>query len=1018
MLPLTQSLMSFRSPARVLRAALHFALAVVLSAAPAVRAADSVTTATAATGTIQGRVLSPVTQEYLRNVEVTIPGTRLATFTGDDGFYTFTQVPAGPRDVTVSYTGYDSATARVNVSPSTIATRDFELVATGSRPAAAASPTAPGTSAGPIKLMEFVVSSEREGNAKAIMEQRAALNVKNVIAADNFGDITGGNVGEFIKYIPGVVIDYNQSDARAVRIGGLDPKYVGVSVDGMRMASAQGAAFGGDSRQFEFEQSSINSVEAIEVNKTLTARMDADSPAGAINFRSKSAFDRKGREITAQFSLTANEYQMTLRRVPSPTNELRRVVFPGGNFSYAEVFGGRLGVQLNVGGSTMYGEQEQITHAYDFSNVATGPRITGLTFKDAPKVIERASLGATFDYKITPRLIASLRVTGSHLSDEFYARNLQFTANIAQIDPASTLTKIIANSTANANTRLNASSNHRNKRNATLTYVGKLEYTRGDLTLTAGGGYSRSRTHYEDLRDGYFQTSTLSLTRMSWMAERTNTNSTEWTMTQLAGRPWGDIANWGRDDPNANNMVSTARGGHSQVFAGNLDAKKTFNVAGLPVQVLTGVKSRLTTFDITWGGTQNWTFVGPRGIQNDPTTLVIDESRHPYDPKRGGNVTQQNFPWPDTIAMATLFRTNPEQFVPNTVGNFTNAFTTPRSVKEQIDAGYAEANTRWNQLRFNLGARYERTRTVGRTFDILPAAVVRAAGFTAGTIPYVIHQYRNGVRPSTYGSYDNLFLSGGAKYSFSRNLVFQVAASQSIGRPNYDSLAGVISVNDTTQRVTLPNPNLKPETSDKFFVSAQYYIEPAGTITVSAYKLVVENMGTISSPVTADEAGYADDTEYTGYSFFRAANATDTRRIQGIDAEYSQQLTFLPGFWRGFSVFGSISHTVPDVQIVDIVSKSANGGLRFGNHRFNSQLRFTWTAARLTSITAARTQWERERLMFDFSGGYKINRTYELTFSCRNVFNQALESYFNVPGTIAYKDNFGAVWTAGIRGRF
>ena len=482
-------------------------------------------------------MLSPVTQKYLRNVEVTIPGTRLATFTGDDGFYKLTQVPAGPRDVTVSYTGYDSATARVNVSPGTIATRDFELVATGSRPAASPSTTAPGSPAGPIKLTEFIVSTEREGNAKAIMEQRAALNVKNVIAADIFGDITGGNVGEFIKYLPAVVIDYNRSDAPAVRIGGLDPKYVGVSVDGMRMASAQDAAFGGDSRQFEFEQSSINSVEAIEVNKTPTARMDADSPAGAINFRSKSAFDRKGREITAQFSLTANENQMTLRRVPSPTNELRRVVFPGGNFSYADVFGGRLGVQLNVGGSTMYGEQEQITHAFDFSNVATGPRITGLTFKDAPKVIECASLGATFDYKITPRLIASLRVTGSHLSDEFYARNLLLTANIAQIDPASTLTKIIANSTANANPRLNVSSNHRNKRNATLTYVGKLEYTRGDLTLTAGGGYSRSRTHYEDLRDGYFQTSTLSLTRMSWVAERTTTDSTEWTVTQLSGRP-------------------------------------------------------------------------------------------------------------------------------------------------------------------------------------------------------------------------------------------------------------------------------------------------------------------------------------------------------------------------------------------------------------------------------------------------------------------------------------------------
>jgi iron complex outermembrane receptor protein len=961
------------------------------------------------TGTIRGRVLSPATQEYLRNVEVSVVGTNLSAYTGEDGFYTLTNVPVGEVEVSTTYTGYETASARVNLTAGAIASRDFELAPAGFRPA---------KDSGIVTLGQVVVSSEREGNAKAIMDQRAALNVKSVIASDNFGDITNGNIGEFIKYMPGVVIDYNQSDARAVRIGGLDPKYVGVSVDGMRMASAQGAAFGADSRQFEFEQASINSVDAIELNKTLTARMDADSPAGAINLRSRSAFDRKGREVVAQFTVSANEYRMTLAKVPTPTNALRRVVYPGGLLSYTDVFGGRFGVQLNVGTSSIYGEQEQITHAYDFSNAARGPMITGMTFKDAPKVIERASLGANFDYKINPFLIASLRITGSHLSDEFVARNLQFTANIAQIDPSSTLTRVIANPTANANTRLETSGNHRQKRNATITYVGKLEYQRGDLTLTAGGGYSRSATHYEDLRNGYFQSISLRLTRMGWMAERANTNSTEWTLTQLAGRPWGDIANWGRDDPNPNNMISTARGGQSQVFSGNLDAKRTFNIAGLPVQFLAGAKARLTTFAIRWGGTQRWTFVGPRGSQTDPTTVMIDESRHPYDPKRGGNFTQQNFPWPDSNAMATYFETNPGQFVPDTVANFTNAFTTPRSVKEQVDAGYLETNTRWRKLRFNLGARFERTRTIGRTYDILPAAAVRAAGYTAGTIPFVIYQYRNGVRPSTYGSYDNTFFSGGVKYSFSRNLVFQAAASQSIGRPNYDSLAGVIAVNEALQRVTLPNPNLKPETSDKYFVSAQYYIEPAGTLAISAYTLIVENMGTANEAVSAAEAGYADDSEYVGYTFLRAANFPGRRRIKGIDLEYSQQLTFLPGLWRGFSIFGSVSHTVPDQQIVDIMSKSANGGLRYGNHLFNAQVRFTWTAARLTSITAARTQWERERLMFDFSGGYKFNRTYELTLSCRNVFNQALESYFNVPGTIAYKDNFGAVWTLGVRGRF
>ena len=56
--------------------------------------------------------------------------------------------------------------------------------------------------------------------------------------------------------------------------------------------------------------------------------------------------------------------------------------------------------------------------------------------------------------------------------------------------------------------------------------------------------------------------------------------------------------------------------------------------------------------------------------------------------------------------------------------------------------------------------------------------------------------------------------------------------------------------------------------------------------------------------------------------------------------------------------------------------------------------------------------------MFDYSGGFKLNRTYELTLSCRNIFNQALEAYADAPGTIVYKDNFGAVWTLGLRGRF
>ena len=88
-----------------------------------------------ASGTIRGRVLSPVTQEYLRNVEVTVAGTNITTFTGDDGSFALGGVPSGERELVVNYTGYETATARLNVSAGATAVCDFELAPAGAKPA-------------------------------------------------------------------------------------------------------------------------------------------------------------------------------------------------------------------------------------------------------------------------------------------------------------------------------------------------------------------------------------------------------------------------------------------------------------------------------------------------------------------------------------------------------------------------------------------------------------------------------------------------------------------------------------------------------------------------------------------------------------------------------------------------------------------------------------------------------------------------------------------------------------------
>ena len=961
-------------------------------------------------GIIGGRIYNPATEQYVRNAEVRVSGTDLVAYSSDDGTYVLTNVPAGEATLTVTYTGYDVATARVAVG-GTAATQNFEL-------RGATYPAGGAKKDEIVKLTSFVVSSEREGNAKAIMDQRAALNMKNVVATDNFGEVTSGNIGEFVKYMPGVVIDYTQSDARAARIGGLDPKYVGISMDGMRMANAASASFGSASRGFEFEQASINSIESIEISKTLTASMDADAPAGAINLKSKNAFERKGREVVADVTYSANAYAFYLHKSPGPDDGLHYKAYPGLKLSYGESFGGKFGVQLNASTNIVYTEQENGTTNYDFSNPARGPFISSLTFRNGPKLTRRDSFGANFDYKFSDRLVLSLRTAGSHLNDEYINRQIAFIASAAQIDPNSTLTRVVANPTANANTRLEESQGHRNRLNDTVTYTPKLVYKLSDVTLTAGGGYSRSRTHYRDLNAGFFNNVIARITRMGWTAERDSTIQPGWRMTQTSGRSWSDPASFGRDDLNANNVRSREFGGQNQIFMGYLDGKKTVNVAGLPISLLAGGKVRLTTHDVENDNSAQWTYVGPGGALASQTSAVFPIHQvMNFDPKVGGNMTQLNLPYVDPTKLQKVYLDNPGWFVPDAVTNFRTALTAPRGLKEQVDAFYSEASTRIGRLRLNLGARHERTRTVGRVFEIIPGARIPAS-YTPGTIPYINYQYSNG-RHDQYGEYGNWFFSGGAKYEFTRNFVLQVAAAQSILRPSYDNLAGVITIDDTNRRASVPNPNLKPETSDKYFVSLQYYLEPAGTMSVAAYELNIKNLSsTARRLVSAAEAGYGDDPLYAGYDFSQVTNIPGTQKMKGVDVEYSQQLVFLPGVWRGFSVFGSISRTTSQLQLVGVVPKAANGGVRFSNHKFNVQLRGTWQAAKIDGFATNEIRWQAERFLMDLSAGYKINRTYEVTLSGRNITDAFQDYYSNTPGLLRSREILGPVWTIGLRGRF
>ncbi|MCX6951181.1 MAG: TonB-dependent receptor plug domain-containing protein, partial [Verrucomicrobia bacterium] len=265
-------------------------LAVVLAPAQPTHAADG----TPLTGVVQGRVENAARGNYLGNVRVAVTGGGPETLTNGFGEYRLDRVPLGTRTLEASISGYVTQTTTVTVTAEPV-TADFSLPA-----ADAGRPDAKQT----VVLEAFVVESQRtmSGSSVAINERRTAMNLKNVVAADEFGDSAEGNVAEFVKYLPGLSIDYNNADARYVSVRGLPSFGTAVMIDGNRMASAADNF----SRGTEFNQVSLNNMAFIEVTKSPLPDTPSDTIGGAINLVLKSAFERSRPVFNYRTSLSGN----------------------------------------------------------------------------------------------------------------------------------------------------------------------------------------------------------------------------------------------------------------------------------------------------------------------------------------------------------------------------------------------------------------------------------------------------------------------------------------------------------------------------------------------------------------------------------------------------------------------------------------------------------------------------------------------------------------------------------------
>jgi TonB-dependent receptor len=1020
------------------------ALACVLASAGAAHAADSV-------GAIEGRVYNAINGNYLNNARATLEGTGREARTNGAGEFRFDQVPIGQATVTVAVSGFPSKSTTVMV----VAGRPTAITV-----GVSLSPVEKTTDQSVVKLDSFVVASQREmnGSAIAINERRAASNLKNVVASDEFGDSPEGNVAEFLKLMPGVAIDYNAADARFVSVRGLPSFGTAVSFDGAPIASGTTSA----GRETEFNQASLNNTARIEVVKSPLPDTRADSIGGSINIVSKSAFDQSRATFNYRTNVSANLSSWdggryySFGRTPFSRGDNHKV-FPGFDLSYIKPLNKNLGFSVSAMSSSQFTPEPIESATWRPTQNATTlvpsnqPFLGTVTLQDGPKVITRRSLGAAVDWRVTPHDVLNLGVQLNWqraLVDQ-NGQTFNVIGTRSAAPAAYSPTSVQGASGAGSITH---AMNTFDKIAPSYTLLLKHCHSGPVWEIENGVSFSESWSRVEAERDGVIKGINLAANNVTLnYADIGNSIPRRITAQTAAGAPfdWRDLGNYTITTA----TMDTAQENRNGTAAARVSGARNFGHR-VPVRIKVGADWRRESRDVV-NPTATSTFVGPDRIAN-----TADDSASRYD-LVSASWSQISLPFglgrpqrPAPDKSYALLRSRPELWTFNEAAAISSRATNSQKITEHVVAGYLRGDLSLLQNRLKLvgGVRYEGTYDEGwgllndlsRTYQKdARGQIVRAANGTpvrVSTDPVALARLQFTERGShAKRDYGDFYPSLNTSYLITEKLMVRASYARTITRPQLSNIIPSITATDPTVTTTVPtisvtNTGLSPWYSNSFDVGLEYYFDKPGVISVGAFRKDIKNFfGSVRSPVTSaqlEEWGFDDS--FSNYEVVTTRNV-GSARVSGLEYEYRQILPWLPVRWG--NVILNFNSTAIHVEggaansVSGFVPLSMNYGVTYSNSRLT--LRANWNVrgrTRAGQITGANVDpgtytYTHPRRNLDFNAEYRLTRRVGLFASIRNLTGIAWRNEAYGPATPAYargtrRVEYGPNALLGVKGSF
>ncbi len=914
----------------------------------------------ASTATISGRVIDGVSGLPLPGANILIEDTSLGTVSDRDGNFRLTGITGGSRTVTVTYIGYQTMSSSTTLTPGQIALIDFALE--------------PGVI---IADGIIVVGQRLQGQARAINQQRASANITNIVAADQIGRFPDANIGDAMKRIPGIVVEYDQGEARFGLIRGTEARMNSVMLNGERVPSAEGAI-----RAVQLDLVPADMIQTVEVNKSLTPDMDADAIGGTVNLVTRSAPER------LRISGTLGSGYNFLSEKPMGISS----VLVGNRY-----LDGRLGLLVSASYHNHHLGSDNIEPEWKDADEVAFVEEMQVREYDVHRI--RRSLGSSVDFELDGRNRLFLRSIWNQRDDYENRYRLKIKDLGLPVEGQTETWEVVRDlkggSSANDDGRLEDQS-------ASSTTLGGVHLVRGDIEASWSATYSRASEDKPNERHLEYTVARDADDGDSGIGVRANLSDPE--KPQFSFLDPADVA---IGEFELNELNEEHQFVEETDINGRIDVKIPWLAGRWHNRIVTGLRHRGKDKK------RDNRFFEYAPIDDDafatlaqvPTTDVTNPDFLAGD-YEAGTFPSEAFLGSLDLTDATQFEQEdkPDEYVP---ANY--------EATETVDGGYLMLEQDYGEdWSFIIGLRLEHT----------------SIDYTGNELfidPDADEEFRT-TPVSGEESYTHALPGFHVRHQIDARTVLRLAWTNTISRPNYYDLVPYRQVIIEDAVLSEGNPALDPTTSMNFDITAERYLESVGLISAGVFTKTIDDFTFFFL-----EEDYLDPVTGRTFDEYLQPRNGKGASLSGFELALQRQLDFVPAV-TGLGIYANYTYTDSEIDELPIQGRendklslpgtakhSLNGSLSYERGLVTVRLSANYNSSHIDAAAgefrddAFSDRYYDSATHVDLNGSVRLTPQVRVFFEANNLSNQPLRFYQGIEERTAQAEYYDRRFSLGLK---